>query len=71
VLKPSAWQGSSGATKQLAEKAGVATEAVAAAKAGRSFCSLFGMTKGHALLQSASEERFSASYKVVPCYKTG
>jgi hypothetical protein len=44
--------------KQLAEKAGVATEAFAAAKAGRSFCSLFGMTKGHALLQSASQERF-------------
>jgi hypothetical protein len=64
-------QGFSGTTKQLAEKAGLATEAVAAAKAGRSFCGLFSMTKGHALLQCASQKRFSASCKVVPGYKTG
>jgi hypothetical protein len=31
--------------KQLAEKVGLATEAFAAAKAGRLFCSLFGMAK--------------------------
>jgi hypothetical protein len=43
---------------------------IAAAKAGRSFCSLFGMTKGHALLQSAPQERFSASCAVVPFHKT-
>jgi hypothetical protein len=58
-----------GTAEQLAEKVGVATEAFAAAKAGRSFCSLFGTTKGHALLQSASQECFSASCKAVPFQK--
>jgi hypothetical protein len=48
----------------------VAAEAFAAAKAGRSFCSLSGMTKGHALLQSSSQEGFSASCEVMPCYNT-
>jgi hypothetical protein len=49
---------SSGTTEQLAEKVSVATNAFAAAKAGRSFRSLFGMTENHALLQSAPQERF-------------
>jgi hypothetical protein len=52
------------------ERACVAIEALAAAKAGRSFCSLFGMTKDHALLQGGSHERYSASCEVVPFHKT-
>jgi hypothetical protein len=55
-----------GMAKQPAEKAGVATNAFAAAKAGRSFCSLFGMTESHALLQGTPQERFSASCKAMP-----
>jgi hypothetical protein len=55
-----------GTAKQLAEKVGVATEAFAAAKAGYSFRSLSGTTKGHALLQGPSQKHFSASSQAVP-----
>jgi hypothetical protein len=51
------------------EKIGVATEAFAAAKAGRSFCGLFGTTKGHALSQSAPRERFPQAVKSSPYTK--
>jgi hypothetical protein len=68
--KPHVLRAFCGTTKQLAEKVSAATNAFAAAKAGHSFCSLFGMTESHALLQGAPQERFSASCKAMPCYKS-
>jgi hypothetical protein len=54
--------------KELAEKVGVATEAFAAAKAGRSFCSLSGTTEVVPCYKAPLKRVFPQAVKVMPCY---
>jgi hypothetical protein len=61
--------GSCGAAEQLAEKVGVATEAFAAAKAGRSFCSLSGTTEVVPCYKAPLKRVFPQAVKSCPVTK--
>jgi hypothetical protein len=55
--------------EELAEKVGVATEAFAAAKAGRSFCSLSGTTEVMPCYKAPLKRAFRQSVKSCPVSK--